>query len=202
MDWTRSETLALAFETCSLCHGLGLRWDKVGLTRPCNCVFRSIFRACYERFRRCLTKEKYVSQVSLDHNTRTLSRNVWGRKNEEYIADFCLVSRRSLSDAEYRIFKYHFLLGAEWKLCCTKLNLDRGTFFHDLYRIEEKLGRVYRELQPYSLYPIEDYFSTGQNIEPSRSVRVKSKVIPFRRPLRPPVSRATPAPEPALELVA
>ena len=56
------------------------------------------------------------------------------------------------------MFRYHFLLGADWKLCTRKLDIDRGNFFHAVYRIEQKLGRVFRELEPYSLFPLDEYF--------------------------------------------
>ncbi len=36
--------------------------------------------------------------------------------------------------------------------------MDRGNFFHAVYRIEQKLGRVFRELEPYSLFPVNEYF--------------------------------------------
>ncbi|MGH9654167.1 MAG: hypothetical protein ACRD6B_11980 [Bryobacteraceae bacterium] len=100
-----------------------------------------------------------MSRVSLEANPGRQRKSVWGLKNEEYIADFCLISRRTLSDHEYRIFKFHFLLGADWKLCCRKLEIDRGTFFHDVYRIQQKLGRTFRELEPYSLFPVDQYFN-------------------------------------------
>jgi len=75
------------------------------------------------------------------------------------MADFCLVARRTLDDREHQIFRFHFLLGADWKLCGRRLEMDRGMFFHSVYRIEEKLGRVFRELEPYPLFPLDDYFS-------------------------------------------
>jgi len=163
MQWTRSETLALAQQSCTHCHGLGLRPGRGGASTPCNCVFRAIFRACYARFRQCASKEKYVSRVSLEANPGRQRKSVWGLKNEEYMADFCLVSQRTLGDREYRIFKYHFLLGADWKLCCRKLKMDRGSFFHDVYRIEQRLGKTFRELEPYGLFPLDEYFgSTGR----------------------------------------
>ena len=140
MQWTRSETLALAQQSCTYCYGLGLRPGRGGVSTPCNCVFRAIFRACYARFKKCTSKEKYISRVSLEANPGQQRKATWGLKNEEYIADFCLVSRRTLSDRENTIFKYHYLLGADWKLCCRKLNIDRGTFFHEIYRIEQKIG--------------------------------------------------------------
>jgi hypothetical protein len=75
------------------------------------------------------------------------------------MADFCLVSRRALDDFEHRIFRFHFLLGADWKLCCRQLGIDRGTFFHAVYRIEQRLGRTFAELRPYPLFPLDEYFS-------------------------------------------
>jgi hypothetical protein len=165
MEWTRTETLALAQQSCTHCHGLGLRPGRGDVSTPCNCVFRAIFRACYARFRQCASKEKYISRVSLEANPGRQRKAVWGLKDEEYIADFCLVSRRVLSEHEHQVFKFHFLLGADWKLCCRKLNLDRGSFFHDLYRIEQKLGRTFRELEPHALFPVDQYFN-GSGKEP------------------------------------
>jgi hypothetical protein len=88
------------------------------------------------------------------------SRGVcFGRKTEEYIADFYLMAQRTLDPgAEWSIFRYHYLLGADWSLCARRLNMTRGNIFHAFYRIEEKLGRVFRETEPYSLYPLESYF--------------------------------------------
>jgi hypothetical protein len=103
-------------------------------------------------------KEKYISRVSLEYVPGKQGNVTWGRKDEEFIADFCLVSRRTLDEGEYRIFKFVFLLGADWKLCARRLKMDRGSFFHAVYRIEQKLGRTFRDLQPYGLYPLDMYF--------------------------------------------
>jgi hypothetical protein len=170
MDWTRSETLALAQQSCSHCYGLGLRPGRGGASTACNCVFRAIFRACYARFRQCAAKEKYISRVSLEANPGRQRKSVWGMKNEEFIADFCLIARRTLSDEQYRLFKFHYLLGADWKLCCRKLLFDRGEFFHEAYRIEQILGRAFRETEPYSLFPLDEYFngSAKGNKDPGR----------------------------------
>lgn len=48
---------------------------------------------------------------------------MYGRKNEEYIADFLLLSRRTLNNSEYALFRYRFLLGADEKLCSRQLAL-------------------------------------------------------------------------------
>lgn len=159
MQWTRSETLALAQQSCTLCHGLGLKAGRSGASTPCACVFRAIFRACHNKFRQCADKEKHVSRISLEANRGAQRKNIVGLKNEEYMADFCIVSRRVLSDEEYKIFRFHFLLGADWKLCCRRLNIDRGSFYHAVYRIQERLGRVFRELEPYALFPVDEYFN-------------------------------------------
>jgi len=188
MEWTRSDTLALASNRCTTCHGLGLIPTKRGKNKPCPCVLRAIFRACYNRFKYCVTKEKYMSRVTLSFTRGRDGAFSWGRKDEEYIADFTLVSRRTLTPEEYRIFKYHFLLGADWKLCCRKLNMTRGAFFHAVYRIEEKLGRVFRELEPYPLFPLDEYFSTTIRRAP-RSVTPPAEQ-PQAQPLQPPLQQA------------
>jgi hypothetical protein len=158
MEWTRSDTIALAKQSCTQCHGLGLRGlGRVG-QNPCNCVLRAIFRACYARFRHCATKEKHMSRASPEFIAGREGKLTWGRKDEEYVADFCLISRRTLDEFEYKVFKFHFLLGADWKLCTRQMKIDRGNFFHAVYRIEQKLGRVFRELEPYGLFPLDEYF--------------------------------------------
>lgn len=159
-QWTRSDTIGLAFQKCTQCHGSGMRFSRKRKNgAACNCVLRNIFRICYNRFRQCMEKEKHLSSVSLDFSTCAKDRRYsWGRKDEEYTADFYLVSKRHLNEVEWRIFRFHFLLGADWKLCCQRLEMDRGTFFHAVYRIEQNLGRVFRELEPYPLYPLDEYF--------------------------------------------
>jgi len=142
----------------------------------CHCVYRAIFRACYNRFRDCVANGAQTSTVSLEFCPGKDGRRTYSRKKEEYIADFCLVSRRALTPFDYEVFRNHFLLGADWRLCCRQMQIDRGTFFHALYRIQHKLGRIFREIRPYSLYPVDEYFA-GR-------VRRKVRVIPIREPQR------------------
>jgi len=123
-----------------------------------------------------------MSRVSLEANPARERKAIWGRKDEEYVADFCLVTRRVLSDSEYRIFKFHFLLRADWKLCCRRLGMDRGNFFHAVYRIQQRLGRVFRELEPYSLYPLDEYFNGTTAPAPAFNAP-RANVIPIRPPL-------------------
>lgn len=94
------------------------------------------------------------------------------------MADFCLVSRRVLNDNEHRVFRYHFLLGADWNLCCRQLKMDRGNFFHTVYRIEQRLGRAFAELRPYALYPLDEYFG-GTIRREAKSVTSPSMGLPL-----------------------
>jgi hypothetical protein len=90
-----------------------------------------------------------------------LRRSFYGRRREEYLADFYLIAKRTLNEADFDILKFHFLYGADWKLCCRRFQMDRGTFFHAVYRIQQTLGRTFRDLEPYPLYPLEDYFNNA-----------------------------------------
>jgi hypothetical protein len=156
--WTRSETLALANERCASCHGVGLLLGRKRL-RPCNCVLRSIFRICYNRYREVAQKEKHLTRATLDISAAQRRRTIWGRRDEEYLADFYLVSKRHLSPQEWDVFRFYFLLGADWKRCAERLKIDRGNFFHAVYRIEQKLGSIFRNLQPFALFPLDEYFN-------------------------------------------
>lgn len=188
MEWNRSETLALARHGCAFCHGLGRLFHKDKSSTPCRCVFREIFRHCYQRFRELLETDPFETRPTLTGNRLSAG---WSRKNEEYIADFYLVSKRSLTEEEWRIFNYHFLLGADWRLCTLKLKMDRGDFFHEVYKIQQKLGRVYRELVPYPLYPLDEYFQSvlhREHVEPT-PITV-GRFRPVQAPLKPRRSKA------------
>lgn len=191
MIWSRSSCLALAGQSCTFCYGLGLRPGRAGNSNACNCVFRAIFRACHQRFRQCASKQKCLSRVSLEANPGRQRKCIWGLKNEEYIADFVLASKRALRGdplAQW-IFKFHCLYGAPWKPCCAKLKIDRGEFFHEVYRIQQKLGRYYAELEPYALWPLDEYFGGTdgrRRVEPEspRLFVVSTDDLPIHAPIR------------------
>ena len=181
----RFTLLGLAMECCAYCGGQGVKKSRGRSEAPCNCVYRSVFRACYKRFRYCVAKEKYVSKVSLVPCHGRDQRLAYERLTEDYIADFCLVSKRHLSEFDYRIFRYHFLLGADWRLCCARLGIERGNFFHAVYRIQQRLGRVFKDLQPYGLYPLDEYFAGRLDRAPAPPPEGTPHVgTPVRPPLR------------------
>jgi hypothetical protein len=139
--------------------------DRKGNFGPCKCVYRTIFRACYSRFRACAQKDKAACRTRLEASPNGGRRTTWGRKNEEYCADFFLVARRALSASEWKLFSYHFLLGADIRLCARQLKIERGVAYFQVYRIMEKLGRLFAELKPYALYPLDEYFNGRTEVD-------------------------------------
>lgn len=178
MMWNRSETIALAGLNCIYCQGLGLCRGRDGDV-PCSCVTRAIFRVCNNRFRSCVEKDRGASIVRLErigygHSTHM----AFGRKNEEYIADFYLVCKRTLNENEWRIFNWAYLLGADWSLCHKRLNMSRSHFIHACQRMEAKLGKGFRETAPFALFPLDEYFS------PTSRATVAPCTPPDTRPQR------------------
>ena len=195
MKWNTLDLRDLSQPSCGACGGNGERLTKTGEVGPCECALRGVFRACYERFRECAGRERRISQVSYKETPIGKShRGTWSRKEEEYIADFEMVSRRHLDEWHYKIFRYHFLLGADYRLCCRKMAVPKGYFLHAIYRIEERLGKVFYQLKPYALYPPHDYFvfRLPGPIQPTRvepNARPKPPGFQSRKPgLRPQVA--------------
>jgi hypothetical protein len=188
MEWTRSETIGLATASCLRCKGLGLRERKREGPAACNCVFRTIFRACLRHFQLCVERQGRYTAVTLQQCRGRERRVFWSLKNEDYMADFLLISKRMLTPGEYDIFRFHFLLGADWNLCCRRLGMDRGNFFHAVYRIQQRLGRAFAEIEPYPIYPVDEYFGTSTNSDRKPPVRAAFLAAP-KRVLRPPVRK-------------
>ena len=184
--WDRSKVLGLAKVSCKICHGTGMRISPHrGKEAPCYCVFRAVFRACYNRFRECNMASRTVT-MTLGSARGPIGKQKFSRKREEFMADFCLIARRVLSEEEHRIFRYHFLLGADWRLCTRMLKMERGNFFHMLYRIQQKAGRAFAETEPYPLFPMSDYFEldVSQPAPPPRFTPVRAN-RKFRRLILP-----------------
>jgi hypothetical protein len=152
-----------------------MRKLRRGAESPCNCVFRGIFRACYAHFREYDIQGAQCGSVSLEQGRGPTGYRLFSRKREEFMADFCLIAQRELTEEEYRVFRYFFLLRADSRLCSRYIGLDRGSWYHAIYRIEMKLGRRFAEMKPYPLYPIDEYMGGAV-----RTTRIQ----PSRQPLR------------------
>lgn len=107
--------------------------------------------------------------TQLDPAISPQSQRVYGRKSEEYHADFELTARRVLNEDDFRLFRLHYISGAAWGLCVQVLGIDRARFFRDAYRIQERLGKAFAEIEPYALYPVQGYFS-GSRMAPRAAI--------------------------------
>lgn len=165
-----SEWHFLANADCGACKGTGIK-----RAHTCPCVYRAVCRMVIDKFREL---------------TIAPGKGQRGRVNAEYRADVYLIARRTLGKpVDWAIFRFHFLLGADWKLCARRLRIDKGTFFHRVYRIGALLGQAYLEMEPYPLFPSEAYFKRS-------SLAVDIAPFPPRiehqtngQPLRPPMRR-------------
>ena len=156
--WTRSEAIGVAKAACGFCHGYGLVPVLHGEAVPCKCVFRAIFRICHSRYRECEAMVMHTNGVGIERAGGPSGYRLYSRKRQEFTADFALVAHRTLDPEEHDVFRLHFLGRAVWRACCHALGLDRGTFFHRVYSLTERLGRTFAELRPYPLYPVSAYF--------------------------------------------
>lgn len=168
--------LALANACCGRCAGVGELQIGNG-HRICPCVYRRVFRACSAKCQELRQRRgEYARSLAAER-----SGGRWDRRSSsvgfnaaEYLADFELVARRTLRDQplECAVFWYSCLHRLPWRLCVQLISrnlgqpLSRGSFFHVLYYIEERLGQAFLELQPYSVLPSE-YFSGGSRSAPA-----------------------------------
>ena len=100
MEWTRSETLALAMHQCTQCHGSGLRLGRKSVLGTLQLRVARQFSASVMSASSTARRRRGTSARSRWSPGGPAEPFTWGRKDEEYIADFCLVSRR-----EFRRFR-------------------------------------------------------------------------------------------------
>ncbi|MCC7497335.1 MAG: hypothetical protein IT160_07145 [Bryobacterales bacterium] len=101
-----------------------------------------------------LAHARYV----IDPHTK---RTCYEMPNVDFRADFETTVKRTLTARQWRIFTLYFVSEIDWPAIAAELGMDRGQFFHEVYRIEAKLGRRLAELEPYSLFPIGRYFTAS-----------------------------------------
>jgi hypothetical protein len=208
---TSGVALALAQQSCTFCWGLGLRAGRGAAQRPCNCVWRAVYRACFSKLRSIVSSDRYQCGAMAQRSTYAYMSGATGasrqvkqpnqriRIREEYVADFCLLARRTLRDAgalANKIFRFHILLGVEQPLFCRRFGVAEGAFWHELYRVQQALGRAFFETAPYGLYPIDEYFSGPVRRTPAEGAATPDSlgrllpIVRSGRPLRAPLARA------------
>lgn len=142
---------------CMQCYGLGYRFGRGALIQACGCVLRAAFDHVHWKYR---SIERDRSGARL---TREAGANgpVFSMKNADFCADFVVVAKRELGEdtLAYQIFRQHFLDGADWKVCARRMQIDRGHFFHSVYRVKEKVGAALLSTVPFALYPTDSYFT-------------------------------------------
>ncbi len=172
----------MADPQCTQCGGLGervrtrTRWlriapgnfDKVITERRniCGCVYRRVFRVCMQRYLEARLFGPLMIGASAGYRmgVNPTSRSL---RCAEYVADIEMTARATLlpHPLECAIFRYHTIDGLPWRDSLPVVSravgsaIDKGTFYHGLYRMEARLGRVFLELEPYSLYPREYFVS-------------------------------------------
>jgi hypothetical protein len=159
-SWTRRYT-SNSSQNCVRCIGLGTVTGYGNKPRLCACVLRRIFRQLVDRYHVVGNTRRFTSTPNLETvPSGSDSTRTWGRKDEEYRADLWLLGKRILEPVHWQIFRRH-QLGCEDSGICASLGLNRGNFFHAVYEIEERVARAAIELEPYALYPIDQYLSRG-----------------------------------------
>ena len=194
MEWTRSHTIGLSSLACGQCGGLGLVRALKGTVNPCPCVSRKIFRTCWNRYRfgRLEQMERGAPILNCGGLGRRAQRQpgAFSFTLECYLADFVLVSKRVLSDDEFRFFSAAYLSGVDWKRVHEAVGMTRANFIHASNRVEATLGRAFGETQPFALFPLDAYFS-----RPAPGTRTPACAAPRpakSQPVRPPIAQRQP----------
>jgi hypothetical protein len=162
--------LALSNSFCRRCGGLGVVRVR-SRHRTCACVFRAAFRECLASYHHCTASMGSGGGVQYERVGHAQGRCaiIASFKRAEYAADFVLLARRALADRpiEWAVFEAYHVAELEWMDAIPRVNqtlhlarpLNRGNFFHAVYRTEEIIGSTLLRTQPYSLYPPRAYFA-------------------------------------------
>lgn len=137
-QWRRDRIAKVyALRGCRVCNETG----HVPGKGTCHCVLRGACRIAVAKWR------------SVQHRFPGRFREMLFRCDVE------IAAARVLHGTELGIFRLHFLHYQNWHDCCGALRVDRGTFFHLVYKIEARLGR---ELLRRGIFPLEVYFDFGR----------------------------------------
>lgn len=154
--WHRAEVLMLARQHCQFCRGLGVTENDF----ICNCVYQRAFSECYRRF------QKVQLDQSCGRTTCDFMGTYYARNSENFLSDFWIVGRKNLEDVDQQVFRWNVVRGFDDHVCCKVLKLTQVDLRNSVNRIEQRLGRVFHELEPYPLHPTRNYFSERQIFQP------------------------------------
>jgi hypothetical protein len=162
----------LVDNACHRCMGSGQILLR-GQIITCNCVYRRVFMMCLRKHKEISDTGSSVVIYQREHGP------FCELVGQDYVADFELLAHH-LPKYGQDVFWFHFLLGYDWRNClqiilrwyaiCQRnghyLNtpqypgfIDRGGFFHEVYRTQQFLGRLYMEC---GLFPFKVYFHGGR----------------------------------------
>ena len=179
--------VALSKPSCRRCAGLGAIRTRRGY-RTCVCVLRRVFHACLTSYHHCEASMGSAGAVQYERVGHAQGRCaiVASFKRAEYAADFILLARRVLAHrpVELAVFEAYHVDGLEWRVAVPRVNrilhpprpLNRGSFFHAVYRAESLIAAAIVASQPYSLFPPRLYPLRNH---PQRIAR-PTAITPFR----------------------
>jgi hypothetical protein len=125
------------------------------LLDDCHCVARQAFHACLRLY--------YYNREMADRgkSKATLRKPFFGyeRKIEDFLADFVIIARRHLPRLQFQLFCFFFIEGHSMVWCARRLRTQPANLYYRVRLVEQRLGRVFRNLRPYALYPPRAYFS-------------------------------------------
>jgi len=138
-SWTRLEPIRNYRARENFLHALPWGWIASGQGKETCCLQLCVTRDLPRLL--CplpaLRHKKIYEQVTLTFCAERTRRLTWVRKTRTMLL-ICLVSRRYLDEFEYKVFRFHFLLAPTGNYAAAN-EIDRGTFFHAVYRIQQKL---------------------------------------------------------------
>jgi hypothetical protein len=108
---------------------------------------RNLFAPVYARFRHCADKQECLTQKNFEYQPGSGETAVtYDRKDEEFSADFVLIAKRHLEPQEIPALPLSFPARSRLENSAAPgCTCPRGLFFHAVYRIQQKLGKAYRE---------------------------------------------------------
>lgn len=142
-----AQCLALSRYQCAICNGTGLTGSAQQLT--CGCVNRGAF---------CSVVRRVVAIRASEFGypgPRRGARN-WSWPRLELCADVERIARKHLTPVEWKVFRLNSLEGWDWHTGVRQTGLNKGDYFHAIYRIQAKLGAAFSAA---GLCPVDEYLS-------------------------------------------